>query len=179
MYKVTKKDIKLLKEKDEATFDKIWREYANILVLFIISHFNNINEEDAKDIAEQTLIKGTYCNINMYDYNKSNFATWLFSIAKNLSLDHLRKRKIYNDDNYECKVMSYDSKNAKRVLLDIKDKLNDEEFDCIVKHKYFGFTIVELAKEFNFSKSKIKYILMNAYRKIEQVKEEYYEQKNR
>ena len=115
----------------------------------------------------------------MYDYNKSNFTTWLFSIAKNLSLDHLRKRKIYNDDNYECKVMSYDSKNAKRVLLDIKDKLNDEEFDCIVKHKYFGFTIVELAKEFNFSKSKIKYILLNAYRKIEQVKEEYYEQKNR
>ena len=88
MYKVTKKDIKLLKEKDETTFDKIWKAYANILVLFIISHFNSINEEDAKDIAEQTLIKGTYCNIDMYDCNKSNFTTWLFSIAKNLSLDH-------------------------------------------------------------------------------------------
>ena len=47
--------------------------------------------EEANDLAQETFIKA-YKNLRRYDSNYK-FSTWLFQIAKNLSLDYLRKRR--------------------------------------------------------------------------------------
>ncbi len=44
-----------------------------------------------EDIAQETFVKA-WKNIKKYDHEK-NFRTWLFTIARNTTIDHLRKRK--------------------------------------------------------------------------------------
>lgn len=175
MYKVSKKDIILLKQKDELTFDKIWKAYSNSLVLFILSNYKCIGMEDAKDIAEQTLINGIYYKINEYDINKSTFTTWLFSIAKNLSYDFIRKNHSNYNGSFNNDTVYYVNENTKLLLEDIKLFLSDIEFECIIKHKYYGLTIYELSLEMNCSKSKIKQILHSAYKKLQEVINLFYE----
>lgn len=45
----------------------------------------------AEDIAQETFVKA-WKNLKKYDHEK-NFKTWLFTIARNTTIDHLRKRK--------------------------------------------------------------------------------------
>lgn len=49
------------------------------------------DEDDAKDIAQDTFVKA-YFGLSSYN-NKFKFSTWLFKIATNLALDELRKQK--------------------------------------------------------------------------------------
>jgi RNA polymerase sigma-70 factor, ECF subfamily len=49
------------------------------------------NEADAEDVVQETFLKA-YRQINRFDA-RSSFATWLYRIASNCSLDLLRKRK--------------------------------------------------------------------------------------
>jgi len=54
------------------------------------------NEEDAKDMAQEALVKA-YRNIGKFRLD-SAFSTWLFRIATNACLDELRKNKKKMDD---------------------------------------------------------------------------------
>lgn len=45
----------------------------------------------AEDIAQETFVKA-WKNLKAYDRDR-NFKTWLFAIARNTTIDHLRKRK--------------------------------------------------------------------------------------
>lgn len=49
------------------------------------------NEEDAKDAAQDSLIK-IYRNIKKFD-GKSSFSTWVYRVTVNTSLDLIRKKK--------------------------------------------------------------------------------------
>lgn len=48
------------------------------------------DEEDAKDIVQDTFIK-VWVNITRYDLNQ-NFRTWVYTIATNLCLDRLKQK---------------------------------------------------------------------------------------
>ena len=49
------------------------------------------NEQDARDVAQDTLIK-VIKNLHRYDINRK-FSTWVFGIARNTAIDAQRKRK--------------------------------------------------------------------------------------
>jgi RNA polymerase sigma-70 factor (ECF subfamily) len=49
------------------------------------------NYEDAKDMAQETFLKA-YRNINRFD-GRSKFTTWLYRIAVNNSINHLKKQR--------------------------------------------------------------------------------------
>lgn len=60
----------------------------------LIIHCERIvrDRDDAEDIAQEAFVKA-YLEIRRYDPDKSRFSTWLYKIATNLALDHLRKQK--------------------------------------------------------------------------------------
>ena len=60
----------------------------------LIIHCERIvrDRDDAEDIAQEAFVKA-YLEIRKYDPDKSRFSTWLYKIATNLALDHLRKQK--------------------------------------------------------------------------------------
>jgi len=78
---------------DEQAFDEIERRYRSRLVGF----FQNagVPDEDANDLAQETLIRVTRTKGTPTKYDPSkgaSFKTWLFRIATNLLIDHWRKK---------------------------------------------------------------------------------------
>lgn len=57
------------------------------------------NREDAEDLVQEVYIRV----LNSYDkfQGKSSEKTWLFSIAKNVAIDHFRKQKNWKQRIYE------------------------------------------------------------------------------
>ena len=71
-----------------------YAEFVERYHVGLIIHCERIvkNREDAEDIAQDAFVKA-YLQLKTYDSDKSRFSTWLYKIATNLALDHLRKNK--------------------------------------------------------------------------------------
>ena len=73
------------------------REYSDGLTVFLNSFTNNLSE--AEELMEETFFRLAYKKPR---YNgKSSFKTWLYSIARNLAIDSLRKRKGYKSVSFD------------------------------------------------------------------------------
>ena len=87
---------------EEESYQKILNLYKARVFSFVyrlLKHF-----DDAEEITFETFIN-CFKSLNKYDRSKK-FSTWLFTIAHNLAVDHLRKQKVsyeYIDEsrNYE------------------------------------------------------------------------------
>jgi len=60
-------------------------------VLSVVSRLVR-NPETAEDIAQEAFVKA-YRNLGRYDPNR-RFASWLFKIAHNTAIDHLRRKRL-------------------------------------------------------------------------------------
>lgn len=68
-------------------FERLYRKHFPE----IFCHCQKIvnNREDAEELADETFVKA-YLNLALFNPNKANFRTWIFTIATNTSLDFLR-----------------------------------------------------------------------------------------
>jgi RNA polymerase sigma-70 factor (ECF subfamily) len=85
-------DLKLIKQYlagDEKSLDVLVKRYLKIIYGY--SYRNVGNSADAEDITQETFLK-VWKNIKKFDQSKS-FKSWIFTIAKNTSIDYLRKKK--------------------------------------------------------------------------------------
>ncbi len=72
---------------DESGLAEIIREYRDGLIFYLNSIVNNIHT--AEDLAEDTFVLlGTK---KPKDKGKGSFKTWLYTIGRNLALNHLKK----------------------------------------------------------------------------------------
>lgn len=81
--------ITLYKEGNHKAFDGLINRYSQNLYRFVLKLLNN--KEEARDAVQESFINA-WKNIKKYDHRKE-FKTWLFSIARNKSIDLLRKKK--------------------------------------------------------------------------------------
>ncbi len=81
--------IEKIKKGDIRSFETLISKYQ--LYAYNIAYRLMNNEEDAKDVTQESLIK-IYKSIKDFN-NKSNFSTWLYRIVINSCHDELRKRK--------------------------------------------------------------------------------------
>lgn len=75
---------------DERAFRELVDRHRAKIFTFIVKIVKN--REDANDIAQEVFIK-IYHALDSFDPSK-NFSSWLFKIAQNMSIDHLRKKRI-------------------------------------------------------------------------------------
>lgn len=78
-----------------------YRELVERYHVGLIIHCERLvkDRDDAEDIAQEAFIKA-YQQLKKYDPERSRFSTWLYRIATNLAIDHLRKqrRRVRVDD---------------------------------------------------------------------------------
>ncbi len=74
---------------DEAAFATLVRRYEPKLFVYV-GQIVGMGEE-ARDLVQEAFIR-VWCNLGQYD-PRFRFSTWLFRIAHNLAIDHLRRRK--------------------------------------------------------------------------------------
>lgn len=81
--------LKLALAADETAFGELLRRYHGKLVAYCAQIVGV--QEEARDIAQEAFIR-VWRNLDQYD-PRFRFSTWLFRIAHNLSIDHLRRRR--------------------------------------------------------------------------------------
>lgn len=84
-------------------FNQIYNEVQPMVLRYLIKLTRN--KELAEDLTSEAMVK-LWNNLDKFDDNMSSIKTWAISIAKNVSIDHWRKKDVdttsmsaYVDDN--------------------------------------------------------------------------------
>lgn len=84
---------------DEKSFELLVRRYLKPIYIFIYRYVGN--EQDAEDVTQEVFVK-VWSNLKKFDRKKS-FKVWIFSIAKNASLDFLKNKKMIPFSEFDTK----------------------------------------------------------------------------
>jgi len=82
---------------DEKSLEVLIQQYLKPIFSFIYRYIGDIQE--AEDITQEVFVR-MWRNIRKFDKQKS-FKTWIFSIAKNASIDFLKKKKAIPFSEFE------------------------------------------------------------------------------
>lgn len=159
-------------EGDDEGMTLIIKEYKDGLILYINSYVNNIYI--AEDLMQETFFKLVVRKPKFK--GKSTFKTWLYAIARNLSIDYLRsktKSALVSVDDMENYLR--DEEDLEKNYIKFENKIIvhkamanlSAEYRQILWLVYFeGFTNVQTARVMNKSKRQIENLLFRARRAL-------------
>lgn len=144
---------------DTRSFEELIKSYQ--LYAYNISLKMMGNEEDAKDTAQDALIK-VYKNLNKFK-GDSSFSTWLYRIVMNTCKDELRRRKnvISIDEKMEVEdgeislqlesttynpVTEYERNDIKSKMQLAISKLPENNRAVIILRDIHGYSYEEISK---------------------------------
>src|SRR6201996_2062903 len=122
----------IFKEQTGVNFTSFYEEYNSKLIYYINSICNDT--EMARDIATDSYMQA-FNNILSYDRSKAKFSTWLFTIAKNHTINEIKYNKRYIIEN----LSSYDDIN----------EVYTEDISVCDKAKYISDNIETLKYPYN------------------------------
>ena len=106
---------KLSKKGDMRAFEELFGRYKRAILNFIYRLIGN--KETAEEVALEVFMK-VYQNLAIYDPEKK-FATWIYTIARNLSKNALRDKKYFKDMSIEENIAGEgDTLKLKDVIAD-------------------------------------------------------------
>ena len=73
----------------DAAFERIWNSYYRRVLYFIRVSFN---AREADDLAQEVMAK-VFEKLDAYD-GRHAFSTWIYTLARNHCIDHVRKRRL-------------------------------------------------------------------------------------
>ncbi|MBM7560779.1 RNA polymerase sigma factor [Fusibacter tunisiensis] len=144
---------------DVKSFEQLIQSYNRYV--YNIAYRMMGNEEDAKDMSQEALIKA-YKAMPGFKM-ESQFSTWLYRIVINTCKDELRKRKEHIlsldeeiaeritleqtlESNSGDPLMIYEKKEMKNALDDALNKLSDEGRSVVVLKDLLGYTYEEIGE---------------------------------
>ncbi|MEK5443966.1 RNA polymerase sigma factor SigY [Fredinandcohnia sp. FSL W7-1320] len=138
--------IRSAKRGDSLAFAMLFKEHYPFLVKYLIKV--TMKPDIAEDIAQEAMMKSME-KINMYN-GKAKFSSWLITIATNLYIDTIRKKK--REQNYQqeqaLRKMKWQFENHSEDWNDVLDalgRLSDEIRIPIVLKHYYGYSYEEIA----------------------------------
>ncbi len=155
--------VKQVQAGDVAAFDRLIVKYRERV--FGVVYNLTANREDASDLTQDAFIKA-FQSINRFQGNCS-FFTWLYRIAVNTSLSHLRKNRLrtffslekIHEDGTNAQLLDQltDKKGADRdtYLQELKEKLNEALQKLSIPHR----TVITLFEIDGLSHSEIAEIM--------------------
>lgn len=171
-------DVKLMlafQRGDSKAFEELMtRNYKRVLN-FVYRYLNN--RQLAEDITQDVFIK-IYQNVKSYK-PASKFQTWAFTIARNLSLNELRRHKTVSmsstieTDDGDIKHQFADTKAASpaealldeeksKIILRAIGELPESQRAAVLLRRYEDFSYEEIAQSLNISVQAVKSLLNRA-----------------
>ncbi|CAM3965194.1 RNA polymerase sigma factor SigX [Lederbergia lenta] len=150
----------------DSVFHDIYEKYHQDLFRFLFYMLKS--REETEDLVQEVYIRV----IRSYQKfeGKSTEKTWIFSIAKNVAMDHFRKQKGWKERIYE--KFDWDLHQMKdtaalpeeevlknediRYLYSCLDKCSTNQRLVLVMRFLNGFSVAETAEVLNWSVSKVK-----------------------
>jgi RNA polymerase sigma-70 factor (ECF subfamily) len=141
--------IKRLKAKEPKAFEQLYDRYAPPLYGLIISVVKD--QQLAEGALQDTFIK-IWRNIDMWDNNKSQLFTWMFSIARNTAIDYVRKQSKAQIVNVEQGLQIPGDSDNQTALehVELTEMLGnlDPKYQEVIKYLYLkGWTQREMAQQ--------------------------------
>src|SRR5688500_7459617 len=135
--------------------------YSDNVFRFIVKNLRH--EEDARDIV-QTAFEKLWRNREQVENAKSK--SYLFTVAYNQMIDHLRKNKRITlkeefDADTRIQQSNYSS-NARKILMEALNRLNETQKSLVMLKDYEGYTYEEIGKIMGLSESQVKVYLHRA-----------------
>ena len=131
--------------------------YADNVYRFIVKNLRH--EEDARDVV-QTAFEKLWINRTAVDNTKSK--SYLFTVAYNQMIDHLRKvRRVYLRDEFKAEARVHDRpiNNVKAILQEALNKLSETQRSLVLLKDYEGYSYEEIGKITGLSSSQVKVYL--------------------
>jgi RNA polymerase sigma-70 factor (ECF subfamily) len=89
--------VRQIQSGDAAAFDELMRRYKHPVVNFVFRMLGNAG--DADDVAQDVFVR-VYQKLDTYR-PETKFSTWLFALARNAAIDHLRWRARHPTESIE------------------------------------------------------------------------------
>jgi RNA polymerase sigma-70 factor (ECF subfamily) len=144
------------------------------------------NREDARDITQDAFVKA-YDHLDRFRL-ESGFYTWIYRIAMNLAIDHLRRRKRTNTTEFDEQVANRDERGGidevhhqdspskalerkrlyDRILSAIQD-LPEDQRQAILLRELEGLSYKEIAEVMDIPEGTVMSRLYYARRKLQKV----------
>ncbi|GIN73461.1 ECF RNA polymerase sigma factor SigX [Bacillus sp. J14TS2] len=150
----------------DSVFDELYDKYHRDLFQFLFYMVKN--REETEDLVQEVYIR-VMSSYNRFE-GKSSEKTWLFSIAKNVAIDHFRKQKNWKQRLYD--KFDWDRggiKDTGPLPEDVTIQNEDMErlFNCLdmctTNHRLViimrfmnDFSVAETAQTLSWSESKVK-----------------------
>jgi len=144
----------------EKEYNECVELYADNVFRFIVKNLRH--EEDARNVV-QTAFEKLWINRAVVDNAKSK--SYLFTVAYNQMIDHLRKvKRVYLRDefNEDAKVYHRHINNAKAILEAALNKLSETQRSLVVLKDYEGYSYEEIGQITGLSASQVKVYLHRA-----------------
>lgn len=134
--------------------------YADNVYRFIVKNLRH--EEDARDVV-QTAFEKLW--LNRQEVDNSKCKSYLFTVAYNSMIDHLRKAKrvsLKEDFREEARILDKQHNNARQILERALAKLSETQRSLVLLKDYEGYSYEEIGKIMNLSESQVKVYLHRA-----------------
>ena len=174
---------------DDEAFGKLVETYQRRVYALAFGILRQ--REDAWDVAQEAFVKA-YKNLGRFK-GQSAFYTWLYRIAYNLSMDHLRSRarrdSVALDENRVVEAAaseeapksshpgeSADRRELAKVIQNAMTRLTDKHRAIIVLREIEGLSYEEMAQVLKISKGTVMSRLFHARRNLQALLQPYVEE---
>ena len=144
----------------EREYNECVNQYADNVFRFIVKNLRH--EEDAKDIVQSAFEK-LWRNKDIVENAKSK--SYLFTVAYNQMIDHLRKVKritLKDEFHAETKVHHQPANNIKKALQEALNRLNEVQKSLVMLKDYEGYSYEEIGEITGLNESQVKVYLHRA-----------------
>ncbi|MBX2845320.1 MAG: sigma-70 family RNA polymerase sigma factor [Saprospiraceae bacterium] len=162
--------IKQIKSGDHKAFEELYKDYSGAVYGVILKMVKN--QDTASDILQDVFTKA-WKKINTYNPEKGRFYTWIYRIARNTTINHIRAQK---PENLTGDVSVYETRIGSQKLndetLDLRGKVAqlEQKYREIVELIYFkGFTQKEVQEQLDIPLGTIKTRLRKAIKTLGEV----------
>ena len=164
--------IQSVKEGKIQNFEIIINRYKNPIINFI--HKMIFDYEEAQSLTQDVFLK-IFENLKRYKM-EANFHAFIFTIAKNLTLNYIKKNKriqffsnfgsknpenyLYNDENSQEKI--HENKIREQQIISGLKALKENQRIALILKVYMGFSYKKIAEITDWSIPKIETLISRA-----------------
>lgn len=144
----------------EKEYNECVSSYADNVYRFILKNLRHA--EDAQDVV-QTAFEKMW--INRQDIDATRCKSYLFTVAYNQMIDHLRKNKrisLREEFKEEARITDGQVSNTRKVLEQALSRLNEVQRSLVLLKDYEGYSYEEIGTIMNLNESQVKVYLHRA-----------------
>jgi len=144
----------------EKEYNQCVNLYADNVYRFILKNLRH--EEDARDVV-QTAFEKLW--VNRADVDNAKCKSYLFTVAYNQMIDHLRKVKrisLKEEFKEDVRVTDRPVSNMKKILEEALSRLSETQRSLVLLKDYEGYSYDEISTITGLNESQVKVYLHRA-----------------